>query len=152
MKRRTYLSSLGAGIVTLSGCTALAKTEREWPRLEQITIENHDNNVHTIQLFIERGGKRVYWQSQEVAAGTYENGELATPTRRTVDSEGTMPSDDTLWGGDTSPLKIHIRLDDSSRAELVSLERGDMVENLLIRIEETGEFSVFQPTLVSTES
>lgn len=147
--RRRLLAVGGAATVAgLAGCSgaentanAAAEGETEPSQastgsvLETISLENLDDQSHTLDVFFERDGEVEYWRTHELEATGEDDSSL------TLDGE---------WPTEPGRFKLIIRLDDDTRAQFTSTQLPDRdCQKLVILVSREGDLSIL--TDVSNE-
>jgi hypothetical protein len=137
--RRRLLAIGGAATVAgLAGCSGAENTaETETPTeesastgpvLESISLENLNDQSHTLDIFMDWDGENEYWKTHELAV----NGE--------TDSSLTLSGD---WPTEPGPFQLIVRLDNDTRAQFSStqLPERDCID-LVVMVTREGELSL----------
>jgi len=135
--RRRLLAIGGAATVAgLAGCSGAENTAdadgsvsaSTGSVLETITLENLDDQSHTLDILFERDGEVEYWRPHELGA-TGED-----------DSSLTLRGE---WPTEPGTFQLIIRLDDDTRAQFSSTQLPDRdCQNLVVLVSREGELSV----------
>jgi len=122
-----------AGIAGCSGAENTADAEGDSSQatgtvLESISLENLNDQSHTLDIFIEWDGENEYWRTHELAA----NGGN--------DSSLTLSGD---WPTDPGSFQLIVRLDNDTRAQFSStqLPERDCID-LVVMVTREGDLSI----------
>lgn len=141
MKRRALLATVGSGMATLSGCSAIGIGEGsdEKIRIDALHVASTHDEPHTTTVVIEDGGSVIFERQFRTEAVSHESG-----SPETVD---VMPADLGNWHEEAGDYQITATLDSGPEESLdaPAIHNSDCIK-LRVRIVDTGGLAILTST------
>lgn len=124
--RRACLALALAALLAFAGCSSLAprtdapETPEEPPVFRSVTVDNYDNQSHTVEVVVLHEGDVVHWTTRQVA------GKEKDETRGTVVHGATVHPPEIE--NTTREYTVLVRLDNRSSGERYDLRTGQLSE------------------------